>query len=119
MNRHHQSNSWRGVGTAIFVAGISTMASTSGAQPTESTEIDQAARAIVQKADEARFPNQGFEVGVLIRSFEGKDATEAREYRVLSKGNDNTIVMTLQPASERGQTLLMKGRDLWLCFAAV
>jgi outer membrane lipoprotein-sorting protein len=75
---------------------------------------DQAAGAIVQKADEARFPTQGFEVGVLIRNFEGKEATEAREYKVLSKGNDNTIVMTLQPASERGQILLMKGRDLWL-----
>jgi outer membrane lipoprotein-sorting protein len=75
---------------------------------------DQEARAIVQKADEARFPTQGFEVGVLIRNFEGKEATEAREYKVLSKGNDNTIVMTLQPAAERGQILLMKGRDLWL-----
>ena len=51
---------------------------------------------------------------MLIRNFEGKEATEAREYKVLSKGNDNTIVMTLQPPSERGQILLMKGRDLWL-----
>lgn len=75
---------------------------------------DQVARAIVQKADEIRFPGQGFEVGVRIRSFEGKEATELREYRVLSKGSDNTVVMTLQPASERGQILLMKGRDLWL-----
>ena len=69
---------------------------------------------ILQKADEIRFPTEGFEVGVKIRNFEGKEATEAREYKVLSKGNDNTIVMTLQPASERGQILLMKGRDLWL-----
>jgi outer membrane lipoprotein-sorting protein len=33
--------------------------------------------------------------------------------KVLSKGNDNTVVMTVEPASERGQILLMKGRDLW------
>jgi outer membrane lipoprotein-sorting protein len=39
---------------------------------------------------------------------------EERLYKVLSKGNDNTIVMTLEPASERGQILLMKGRDLWM-----
>lgn len=75
---------------------------------------DEAARTILQRADEIRFPTEGFEVGVLIRNFEGKEATEAREFKVLSKGNDNTIVMTLQPASERGQILLMKGRDLWL-----
>lgn len=75
---------------------------------------DQEARVIVQKADEVRFPTQGFEVGVLIRNFEGQEATEAREYKVLSKGNANTIVMTLQPAAERGQILLMKERDLWL-----
>ncbi len=36
------------------------------------------------------------------------------KYRVLSKGNENSVVMTTEPASERGQILLMKGRDLWI-----
>ncbi len=75
---------------------------------------DQTALSILQKADEIRFPVEGFEVSVQIRSFDGKDTAEVREFRVLSKGNENTIVMTLRPASERGQILLMKGRDLWL-----
>ena len=60
------------------------------------------------------FPTGGFEVGVTINtSAPGKEA-ETRKYRVLSKGNDNTIVMITEPASERGQMMLMKGRDLWV-----
>jgi outer membrane lipoprotein-sorting protein len=39
---------------------------------------------------------------------------EVRKYRVLSKGNTNSVVMVTEPASERGQILLMKGRDLWI-----
>jgi len=84
------------------------------AQPPAGAERDQTATAILQKADEARFPSQGIEVGGKIRTSEGNEAPETREYQVLSKGNDNTIVMTLTPAAERGQILLMKGRDLWL-----
>src|ERR1700675_3066414 len=93
---------------AMLVLGAVMAASVapSTAQEPAGAGGDQDARAIVQKADEVRFPTQGFEVGVLIRNFEGKEATDAREYKVLSKGNDNTIVMTLQPASERGQILL-------------
>jgi hypothetical protein len=40
--------------------------------------------------------------------------TEVRKYRVLSKGNSNSVVMVTEPASERGQIMLMKGRDLWV-----
>jgi len=114
MGRYHEPTRLRGIDivVAAFVVGASVTQS-SGQAPV-GRESDQEAREIVQKADEVRFPTQGFEVGVLIRNFEGKEATEAREYKVLSKGNQNTIVMTLQPASERGQILLMKERDLWL-----
>ena len=44
---------------------------------------------------------------------------EERKYRVLSKGNENTIVMVTEPASERGQIMLMKGRDLWIFLPSV
>jgi len=37
-----------------------------------------------------------------------------RKYRVLSKGNENTVVQVTEPAAERGQIILMKGRDLWV-----
>ena len=69
---------------------------------------------IVKRADEVRFPQEGFEVLVKIRSMRGSDVAEERLFKVLSKGNENSVVMTLEPASERGQILLMKGRDLWV-----
>ncbi len=87
----------------------------SGLAPAQASDPDDAlARTIVEKADQVRFPNGGFEVAVAISNVSGSGAPEVRKYRVLSKGNENTIVMTTEPASERGQILLMKGRDLWI-----
>jgi outer membrane lipoprotein-sorting protein len=72
------------------------------------------ARDILRKSDEIRFPAEGFQVDVSITSSSPWQETETRKYRVLSKGNENTVVMILEPASERGQIMLMKGRDLWM-----
>src|SRR3954467_277950 len=69
---------------------------------------------IVRRPCEARLPQEGFEVLVNIRTLQTGKVREERLFKVLSKGNDNTIVMTLEPASERGQILLMKGNDLWM-----
>jgi outer membrane lipoprotein-sorting protein len=72
------------------------------------------AKKIVDDADHVRFPAEGFQVDVTIVN-SGKDAaSEERKYRVLSKGNENTVVMITEPASERGQIMLMKGHDLWV-----
>ena len=50
----------------------------------------------------------------------GKDGdSDERKYRVLSKGNDNTVVMITEPASERGQILLMKGHELWVFLPSI
>ncbi|HKO87919.1 MAG TPA: outer membrane lipoprotein-sorting protein [Burkholderiales bacterium] len=72
------------------------------------------ARAIVEKADLARFPQEGFEVVVAINTHTPGGDTESRKFKVLSKGNENSIVMILEPASESGQIMLMKARDLWV-----
>jgi len=78
------------------------------------SEEDSQARAILEKADEIRFPAQGFQVDINITSTAPQQDDDKRKYRVPSKGNDNTVVMILEPASERGQIMLMKGRDLWV-----
>lgn len=75
---------------------------------------DSAARSILEKSDEIRFPSDGFQVDINITSSAPEQESENRKYRVLSKGNDSTVVMILEPAAERGQIMLMKGRDLWV-----
>lgn len=72
------------------------------------------AKSVVEASDQIRFPRSGFQVDVDISTTSpGKDA-EVRKYRILSKGNENTIVITTEPASDKGQILLMKDRDLWI-----
>jgi len=90
------------------------LAITPGASGQPAGDAEAQARTIVEKADEVRFPREPFEVNVTITSTLEDGAIEARKYRILSKGNQNTIVSALEPASERGQAMLMKGRDLWI-----
>jgi outer membrane lipoprotein-sorting protein len=91
---------------AVLAVGLASCAWASAAQPS--------AEEILRRADEIRFPQEGFEVLVRIRTAEPGQVADERLYKVLSKGNENSLVMTLEPAAERGQILLMKGRDLWL-----
>ena len=69
---------------------------------------------IVEASDHIRFPREGFQVDVSIASVSPGADKESRKYRILSKGNENTIVITTEPASDNGQILLMKNRDLWI-----
>ena len=75
---------------------------------------ERAARNIVEKADRIRFPAEAFQVNVSIVTSSGGQATDARRYQVLSRDGDSTIVMVTEPAVDRGQIMLIKGRDLWV-----
>ena len=92
---------------------------TVNAEESEPQADDALAVSIVQKADHVRFPAEGFEVGITISTSNQGGHGESRKYRVLAKGNDNSVVMTIEPASERGQIMLMKGRDLWIFLPSV
>lgn len=88
---------------------------TAWAQGTIAASADDAlARSILEKADKVRFPAEGFQVDIVINSTRTDKEPDSRKYRILSKGNENTVVMVTEPASERGQIILMKGRDLWV-----
>jgi outer membrane lipoprotein-sorting protein len=80
---------------------------------------EKLARDIVEKADQIRFPTDGFQVDVAIANSNAGQVTDNRQYRILSKGNENTIVMVTEPASDRGQIMLMRGRDLWVFLPTV
>lgn len=95
-----------------FLAGIvaDCLAVETPASPAE----DPVARSIVERADVVRFPQEGFQVDVVITTTRQGESPDMRKYRVLSKGNENAVVMVTEPASERGQIMLMKERDLWI-----
>lgn len=82
-------------------------------------DSEELARSVLKKSDQIRFPNEGFEVRVSINTAAPGEAADVRKYRILSKGNDNTIVMITEPAAESGQIMLMKGRDLWIYLPSV
>jgi hypothetical protein len=89
------------------------------AQAAAEAEKDALAAQVLEKADQIRFPSESFEVDVAVTSFSEGKQTDARLYKVLSRGNENTIVQVLEPASERGQAMLLRGRDLWIFIPAV
>ncbi|WP_126445858.1 outer membrane lipoprotein-sorting protein [Sulfuricystis multivorans] len=102
-----------GTALALFASGPVLAQSPSG-QVAEETPADPLAQEILLKADQIRFPKESFQVDINIISKQADQTTETKKYQVLSKGNDKTVVITTEPASERGQTLLMSGRDLWI-----
>ncbi len=67
---------------------------------------------ILAQADEIRLPQKDFQVHVVVTSTTG-NREDVKEYDILSKGNDKTLVKTTAPALDRGQVLLMRGKDLW------
>ncbi len=101
----------------VLISGIFLMLQTCTAMAEEASTApvdDSYARSIVEKADLVRFPSEGFQVDIVINTSQSDKQVEMRKYRVLQKGNENTVVMVTEPASERGQIILMKGRDLWV-----
>jgi outer membrane lipoprotein-sorting protein len=83
------------------------------------SDDEELARSILEKSDQIRFPRESFQVDVTINTTAPGEPVDVHKYRVLSKGNENSIVMSTEPASERGQILLMKGRDLWIFMPSV
>ena len=103
-------------GRALLLALPLSVVSYAHGQPPSKASL---AEVILKRADEVRFPSRAFMVNVRIQTFENANLKTERLLRVLSKGSDKTLVMTLAPASERGQILLMKDRDLWVYFPRV
>lgn len=68
---------------------------------------------MLANVDRIRFPNGGYQVDVTITTTEQGREPDEREYRIISKGNSHTLVQTMYPEDERGQILLMRGRELW------
>lgn len=98
----------RGLAAAVFMLAVFAPA---GAEPVSGE--DAAAQEMLRRADRIRFPEGGFQVDVTITTYSPEAEPEERAYRILSKGNTQTLVQTTAPATDRGQILLMRDRDLW------
>lgn len=101
---------------AIFLVNLA-ISEQSQAVETAEAAIDPVE--IVTKADRIRFPAEGYQVDVHITSSAPERDDDIREYRILSNGIENTVVLSTAPASDRGQIVLMKGRDLWVFLPSV
>ena len=104
---------------SALAAGFLAPALARSAEAQPSGQTDEMARKLVERADAIRFPRESFQTEVTITNFSDGQAGDGRRYRILSRGNEDTIVLTLEPASERGQALLMRGRDLWVFMPSV
>ena len=106
----------QGVGCSIFAMLVWSLVFSNFAHAeTAIAKSSVDATRIVAQADAIRFPNYGFQVDISVTTFRDDKADgDVRKYRILSKGNDRTLVNTRAPASEKGQFLLMRDKDLWV-----
>ncbi len=74
---------------------------------------------IVQKVDNVRNPVLDYTVHAKVTSHKENRTDRVGIYEVLMKGRENTIVKTLEPQTERGRSLLMRGPDFWAFFPEV
>jgi hypothetical protein len=79
----------------------------------DAAEGDPLAREMLSRAESIRFPDGGFQVDVTITTTQPDSEPDVRAYRILSKGNSQTLVQTTAPVVDRDQILLMRDRDLW------
>ena len=73
----------------------------------------------VAAADRIRFPEGGFQVSVKVATLAEGRKPKLHHYLVLQDGLEKSIVRTLAPASEAGQVMLMRGKNLWVFLPAV
>ena len=77
------------------------------------------AQAIVERADDIRFPRKSFQISITVTSSVKAGTSSVHEYQLLQKGHENSVVRTLSPATEKGQVMLLKGSELWLFLPSV
>jgi hypothetical protein len=103
---------WRTIAALIVLAGWTVIDQSPSAYAADAADIT--AEEIVERADHIRFPAEGFQVDIRITTTSTGDDPEVKEYRILSKGNERTLLQTTAPVIDRGTILLMRDHDLWI-----
>jgi outer membrane lipoprotein-sorting protein len=71
------------------------------------------AAAIIAKADEIRILQEDSVAKVKVTSVSPSGGKSVYTYEALTKGKTKTLVKTLSPLTERGNTLLIRDNDFW------
>jgi len=109
-NSGRMPGGWRAAVWLMLIPALTLPLAAGAAEPAAE---DVQAREILGRADRIRFPTEGFQVEVVITTSAPDAEPEERAYRILSKGNNQTVVLTTAPEIDRNQMLLMRDRDLW------
>jgi len=95
----------------MFLTALYATPRGSGAQEgPASLDVD----ALLRRVDDVRSPRGDFSVDTKILAEAPDGKTRESRYEVLMNADRDALVKTVYPANERGQAMLMKGRDLWL-----
>jgi outer membrane lipoprotein-sorting protein len=70
------------------------------------------AEEIVRRSDEIRNPGESYFLQVRVTA-PGSPASDEALFDVSIRGNDRTLIRTVEPARDRGRNLLMLGEDMW------
>jgi len=97
------------LGAAILLLAVCSGLTLAADAPSEESQ----ARELLLRADRIRFPEADFQVDIVITTSAPDSDPDERSYRILSKGNSQTLVQTTAPAIDRNQILLMRDHDLW------
>ncbi|MBI5187712.1 MAG: outer membrane lipoprotein-sorting protein, partial [Nitrospirae bacterium] len=68
---------------------------------------------LLRKVDDVRIPNTDFSVEVTIET-ESSGTPRVSKYEVMMNSNRDALVKTNYPPNEKGQVMLMKGKDFWV-----
>jgi outer membrane lipoprotein-sorting protein len=78
-----------------------------------------AAEDVLLKVDEALSPAEDFSMRVKVTDSEPGQPPKVTEFRMLAKGRDRTLLLTLSPESKRGRNLLFNALELWVYMPSV
>ena len=74
---------------------------------------------IMERVDDVLSPSNDFSMYVTVINKEPGDAKKVTKFKMLAKGRDRTLLMTLSPENKRGRNLLFDRLDLWVFMPSV
>jgi hypothetical protein len=77
------------------------------------------AEAILERVDNILSPAVDFTMSVAVKDSEPGKPDNLTKFKMLAKGRDSTLLMTLSPAGSHGRNLLYKALDLWVFLPSV